>query len=148
MPEGVARNWREILHACNLTVLDGEPPVSAPAPAAAIHYVAGVEAKSAFCVEKTQPAALVEVDRLWQTEVTERLADPGVGEFFVLPPGGGGASVGWVRVRGAAGIPLPSRVASVTGSPEFLTLTEGGSYLCAVTEEDEEYWIFIHRLRE
>lgn len=148
MPEGTAQKWREILHACNLTVLEGEPPASAPMPVTAIHYVTGVEVEPTSSIEKTGPAALVEVDRRWQTEVADRLTASGVGEFFILPPGGGGASAGWVRVRVTAGVPLPSRIAALTGSPEFLSLSGDGSYLCAVTEEDDEYWIFVRRLGE
>ncbi|MFG2598460.1 hypothetical protein [Streptomyces sp. NPDC048462] len=36
---------------------------------------------------------------------------------------------------------LPSRVASATGSPEFLALSVDGRHLCAVTSEEDEYWI-------
>jgi hypothetical protein len=106
----------------------------------------GVEVEPTLSIEKTGPAALGEVDRQWRTEAFDRLITSGVIEFFILPPGGGGVSVGWVRVRDATGVSLPSRVAQLTGSPELLTLSEDGSYLCAVTEEDDEYWIFVRRL--
>ncbi|MFD8799970.1 hypothetical protein [Streptomyces atroolivaceus] len=115
-------------------------------PVTAIHYVTGVEAEPTSSVEKTGPDVLHEVDRRWQTETSGRLINPEVREFFILPPGGGGASAGWVQVRDSKGISLPSRIAALTGSPEFLSLSVDGSYLCAVTEEDDEYWIFVHRL--
>ncbi|MFI2780079.1 hypothetical protein [Streptomyces sp. ALB3] len=148
MPEEITRDWREILHACSLTVLEGKPPVSAPMPVTAIHYVTGVEVEPSSSIEMEGPAALDEVDRRWQTETSDRLTNTEVGEFFILPPGGGGATIGWVRVRGATNIPLPSRIAAVTGSPEFLSLSADGNYLCAVTEEDDEYWIVVRQLAD
>lgn len=117
-------------------------------PVTAIHYVTGVEAEPSSSVEKRGPDALDEVDRRWQTEASGRLINSEVGEFFILPPGGGGASAGWIRVRDATGTSLPSRIAELTGSPELMSLSVDGSYLCAVTEEDDEYWIFVHRLEQ
>ncbi|MFC9272462.1 hypothetical protein ACWGRF_17545 [Streptomyces zhihengii] len=38
----------------------------------------------------------------------------------ILVPGPGGSAVGWVRVRDRVGSGLPSRIAAVTGSPEFI----------------------------
>jgi len=148
MSEHIALNWRENLRSCGLTVLEGDPPSSAPMPVTAIHYVTGVEAEPSSSVEKRGPDALDEVYRRWQTETSGRLINSEVGEFFILPPGGGGASAGWIRVRDATGTSLPSRIAELTGSPELLSLSVDGSYLCAITEEDDEYWIFVHRLEQ
>ncbi len=148
MSEHIAPNWRETLRSCGLTVLEGDPPSSAPMPVTAIHYVTGVEAEPSSSVEKRGPAALDEVYRRWQTDTSGRLINSEVGEFFILPPGGGGASAGWIRVRDATGTSLPSRIAELTGSPELLSLSVDGSYLCAITEEDDEYWIFVHRLEQ
>ncbi len=41
---------------------------------------------------------------------------------------------------------LPSRIAAVTGTAEFVALSADGTHLCAVTEEEYEYWIFVRSL--
>ncbi|MET9105452.1 hypothetical protein [Streptomyces zhihengii] len=61
-----------------------------------------------------------------------------------LVPGPGGSAVGWVRVRERVGSGLPSRVAAVTGSPEFIAVSTDGRRLCAASVEDAEYWIVVH----
>lgn len=121
-------------------------PVSVPSPVKAIHFVTGVDVDPTKTIARAQPSAPEEVDRQWRMQTSGRLDPSGANEFFILPPGGGGVAVGWVRVRDAVGVNLPSRIAAVTGSLEFLSLSADGSYLFAVSEEDDEYWIVVRRL--
>ncbi|MFJ1550369.1 hypothetical protein [Streptomyces sp. NPDC088246] len=146
MPKDTAPDWLHILHACSLTVIEGEVPASAPSPVTAIRFVAGVDVEPTNTIAQARPSVLGEVDHQWQIQTSDRLDPSGSGEFIILPPGGGGASIGWVRVRDTNGVNLPSRIAAATGSPEFLSLSADGKYLFAVSEEDDEYWIVVRRL--
>jgi hypothetical protein len=67
-----------------------------------------------------------------------------VEEFLLIPGGPGSVSEGWFRVRDPIGIQLPSRIASVTGRPELMALSRDGKNLCAVSLEDDEYWVITH----
>ncbi|MEW2284443.1 hypothetical protein [Streptomyces sp. NPDC047841] len=66
------------------------------------------------------------------------------GEFLILPPVPGGSEIGWVRVRDTVGTLLPSRIAEVTGSPEFVTVSTDGRQLCAASVEEYDYWVVLH----
>ncbi|WP_239694580.1 hypothetical protein [Streptomyces sp. Cmuel-A718b] len=74
------------------------------------------------------------------------VAGPESGTFLILPPGRGGAAVGRVPVTDIAPPGLPSRTAAATGTAEFVALSAGGTHLCAVTEEEHEYWIIVRSL--
>jgi hypothetical protein len=39
---------------------------------------------------------------------------------------------------------LPSRIAAVTGSPEFLAVSMDGHHLCAASAEEDDYWVVQH----
>jgi len=49
-----------------------------------------------------------------------------------------------VRVKDTVGRNLPSRVAKVTGSPEFLVVSTDGRHLCAASVEEYDYWVVLH----
>jgi hypothetical protein len=39
-----------------------------------------------------------------------------------------------------------SRIAAVTGSPEFLAVSMDGHHLCAASAEEDDYWVVQHEL--
>ena len=137
------RDWRITLQSCGLVILEGNAPSSAPTPLAAIRAVAGVDVQPNVTIRESRSDAIEEIDRQWQAQTSKTLLAAEVGEFLILPPGSGGSAVGWVRVRDSVGVNLPSRIAAATGSPEFLTLSADGHHLCAVSVEDDEYWIVV-----
>jgi hypothetical protein len=92
-------------------------------------------------VPEPRPDVVAELDGQWQAETFKLPLVSGAGEFLIVPPGRGGSSVGWGLVKDPVGTGLPSRVASATGSSEFLALSADGRHLCAVTSEVDEYWI-------
>ncbi|MET9768633.1 hypothetical protein [Streptomyces sp. NPDC006415] len=112
----------------------------------AIHMVAGIEVEPTLTIDAAMPDALEQLDLQWHEKAWPLLAAPGPGAFFILPPGGGGAAVGWVPVKDIAPPGLPSRVAAATGTPEFVALSADGVHLCAATEEEYEYWIIVRSL--
>lgn len=148
--------WHTTLEACGLLVLGRETPSPVPPVLTAIRAVTGVEVTPAVAVPESHPDVAAELDRQWRAETGALPLVSSGGEFLVVPPGRGGSSVGWVLVKdlfkttsvGADSVGadpgemgLPSRVARATGSPEFLALSVDGRHLCAVTSEEDEYWI-------
>ncbi|PVC91930.1 hypothetical protein [Streptomyces sp. CS014] len=108
--------------------------------------VAGIDVEPTLTIDAATPDALKQLDRQWHEKAWPVLAGPGPGTFLILPPGGGGAAVGWVPVQDIAPSGLPSRIAAATGTPEFVALSADGTHLCAVTEEEYEYWIIVRSL--
>ncbi|MGA5035851.1 hypothetical protein ACPCA8_02195 [Streptomyces capoamus] len=49
-----------------------------------------------------------------------------------------------MRVRDTVGTRLPSRIAEVTGSPEFVAVSTDGRRLCAASVEEYDYWVVLH----
>ncbi|SFT04405.1 hypothetical protein SAMN04487982_10681 [Streptomyces sp. ok210] len=143
MPDSGVRDRRTTLQSCGLVILEGDAPSSAPTPLVAIRAVAGVDVQPKVTIREARSDAIEEIDRQWQTLTSKTLLAAEAGEFLILPPGSGGSAVGWVRVRDSIGGNLPSRIAAATGSPEFLTLSADGHHLCAVSVEEDEYWIVI-----
>ncbi|WKN14428.1 hypothetical protein NEH83_09505 [Streptomyces sp. JUS-F4] len=108
--------------------------------------VAGVDVEPSLTIDAATPDAMKQLDLQWHEKAWSVLTAPGSGEFFIMPPGSGGSTVGWVSVRDIAPPGLPSRIAAATGTPEFVTLSADGTHLCAVTEEEYEYWIIVRSL--
>ncbi|MFF2522701.1 hypothetical protein [Streptomyces liangshanensis] len=138
--------WHRTLEACGLVVLGRDASPSAPDVLTAIRAVTGVEVTPAVTVAESRADAAAELDRRWLATASALPLASGEGEFLVVPPGRGGSAVGWVRVHDPVGTGLPSRVAGATGSPEFLALSADGRHLCAVTSEEDEYWIVTRAL--
>ncbi|WP_146610465.1 MULTISPECIES: hypothetical protein [unclassified Streptomyces] len=84
---------------------------------------------------------MAELDRQWLANTSTLPLVSGAGKLLIVPPGPGGSAAGWVLVKDSVGTGLPSRVAGATGSPELLALSVDGRYLCAVTSEEDEFWI-------
>ncbi|MFJ9107771.1 hypothetical protein [Streptomyces sp. NPDC102283] len=123
-----------------------EVPATALSATEAIRMVAGFDVEPTLTIDAATPDALKRLDLQWHDKAWPVLADAGSGAFLILPPGGGGAAVGWVPVKDIAPPGLPSRIASATGTPEFVVLSADGTHLCAVAEEEYEYWIIVRPL--
>ncbi|CAM5562648.1 hypothetical protein SGLAM104S_01985 [Streptomyces glaucescens] len=65
-------------------------------------------------------------------------------EFPILPPDSKATDPAWVPVRDTNPGNLPSRIAEATGSPEFITVSLDEHRLCAVSEEEYDYWVVRH----
>ncbi|MFI7083418.1 hypothetical protein ACIBUR_07425 [Streptomyces anulatus] len=137
---------QDVLHACGLQVTGAEIPPTAPSATKAIHMVAGIDVEPTVSIDAAKRDAMEQLDRRWHEKARPALTEPGSGEFFIMPPGSGGSTVGWVSVRDIAPSGLPSRIAAATGTPEFVALSADGMHLCAVTEEEYEYWIIVRSL--
>ncbi|MGW2209297.1 hypothetical protein [Streptomyces sp. NPDC001781] len=143
MANKISQDWVAVLQRCGLQVMQGDSIDSRPINSA-IYAVSGVDAEPVVSIPFSSPGAMSELSRHWHSQSSRFLFDGEDGEFLIMPPGPGGSKVGWVKVRDRVGVDLPSRIASVTGSPEFVAISLDGRRLCAVSVEDYEYWVVAH----
>ncbi|MFC8339840.1 hypothetical protein ACFUJX_22895 [Streptomyces rubiginosohelvolus] len=129
-----------------MKLASAEVPATAPSATEAIRMVAGFDVKPTLTIVAGPPDALKQLDLQWHEKAWPGLAGPGSETFLILPPGSGGVAIGWVPVKDIAPPGLPSRIAAVTGTAEFVALSAHGTHLCAVTEEEYEYWIIVRSL--
>ncbi|MEU4174137.1 hypothetical protein [Streptomyces sp. NPDC026589] len=146
MPDIEEQKIKRTLQGCGLEITDTEAPTAAPSVTKAIQMVAGIGIEPTVSIDAAGQDSLEELDRQWHEKTRSALTEPGSGEFFIVPPGSGGSTVGWVSVKDIAPPGLPSRIAAATGTPEFVALSADGTHLCAVTEEEDTYWIIVRSL--
>jgi hypothetical protein len=125
------------LERCGLEVTEAAP--DGPPVNAALYAVNGFEVEPVAAL----PADLL--DEAWHHHAAQTALHADNGEFLILPPIPGGSQVGWMRVKDPVGMNLPSRIAEVTGSPEFVAVSVDGHHLCAVSVEESDYWVVVHR---
>ncbi|MFJ5261161.1 hypothetical protein ACIQAC_11945 [Streptomyces sp. NPDC088387] len=138
-------DWEATIRNCGLEVT-GLPPISeAMDPTAALLVATSGNARPAVTVPGRGADALHVLDAHWKEQAAPLFAGGG-GEFLVMLWGPGSSRVGWFRVREhTARAGLPSRVHQAVGKAEFVCLSVDGSFLCAVTDEADEYWIVTRR---
>ncbi|MEV5796815.1 hypothetical protein [Streptomyces collinus] len=140
-----SHGWRQILEQCGLRVVPGGAPLDAPPINEAIYAVTGIEVQPTAVVPVAASRAGDELDEKWHQHASASSFYGNRGEFLILPPVSGGSGIGWVEVIDPIGEHLPSRIAAVAGSPEFLAVSHDGRRLCAVSVEDDEYWVLLHK---
>ncbi|MFE2969862.1 hypothetical protein ACFXKC_40585 [Streptomyces sp. NPDC059340] len=84
------------------------------------------------------------LDRLQCASASALYGDKG--EFLIPPPLSDGSGIGWAAVADPVGAHLPSRIAAVTGSPEFLAVSMDSQHLCAAWAEEDDYWVVQREL--
>ncbi|PZH17635.1 hypothetical protein C1I97_04810 [Streptomyces sp. NTH33] len=135
--------WLETLGRCGLHVVK-ETAQEGPPVKAALYAVNGVEVEPVVAIPASGPRALDELDQQWHHYAALAPLYGENGEFLVIPPVPGGSEVGWVRVTDRVGKNLPSRIAEVMGSPEFIAVSVDGRHLCAASVEEYDYWVVVH----
>ncbi|MEV8586767.1 hypothetical protein AB0424_07450 [Streptomyces sp. NPDC051180] len=121
-----------------------EVPDSAPDPKRAGFAVAGGFVQPTARVPHSDPAARDRVDALWHAEADRvRILDSN-GEFLLLATYPGSFTRGWLRMRDSIGDHLPSRIATASGSRDFIAVSLDGKSMCAVSAEEYEDWIVTH----
>lgn len=135
--------WRDVLEHCGLQVLE-KAPQSGPPVLSAIYAVNGIEVEPVATVPISSPGAVGDLDAQWHLHASNVSLYDENGEFLILPPVSRVDEIGWVRVNDTVGSNLPSRVAKVTGSPEFLAVSTDGRHLCAASVEEYDYWVVLH----
>ncbi|MFF9364140.1 hypothetical protein [Streptomyces griseoluteus] len=138
------QDWMAVLQRCGLQVVQDHAIDALPINSA-FYAVNGVDVEPVASVPFSSSGAMGELSRLWHTQSSVLPLCDEDGDFLIMPPGAGGSKVGWVKVKDQVGIDLPARIANVTGSPEFIAISPDGRRLCAVTVEDDEYWVVVHK---
>ncbi|MGW2468358.1 hypothetical protein [Streptomyces bauhiniae] len=144
MPTEIDQDWMSVLQRCGLQVLH-DYAIDALPVNSALYAVNGVDVEPTSSIPVSSAGAMGELSRLWRTHASVLPLHDEDGDFLIMPPGAGGSKVGWVKVKDQVGVDLPARIASVTGSPEFIAISLDGRRLCAVTVEDDEYWVVVHK---
>ncbi|MFF1507091.1 hypothetical protein [Streptomyces sp. NPDC058326] len=137
--------WHQKLEMSGLTVLDRSVPAGFPDVMSAIYSVNGVEVEPSVVISDELPDAARELDLRWEAQAAAVRLVSSDGEFYILAPDARGHEIGWIRVKDTTGKNLPSRIASGTGNIEFLTVSTDGRVMCAVSTEESEKWIVVHR---
>ncbi|MFD8216039.1 hypothetical protein ACFV2U_20420 [Streptomyces sp. NPDC059697] len=104
------------------------------------------EVEPVAVIPASSPRAADELDEKWRQYASASALYGDKGEFLTLPPLSGGSEIGWAAVTDPVGEHLPSRIAAVTGSPEFLAVSMDGHHLCAASAEEDDYWVVQHEL--
>ncbi|MFI0807692.1 hypothetical protein [Streptomyces echinatus] len=136
--------WLHVLERCGLHVVGREAIQDAPPVQTAIYAVSGFDVSPTATISAESPASIAELDRQWHHYATAVALYGDNGDFLILPPVSGASEIGWVRVNDSIGRQLPSRIAGVTGSPEFLAVSVDGRRLCAASVEEHDYWVVVH----
>ncbi|MFC9287178.1 hypothetical protein [Streptomyces sp. NPDC057052] len=135
--------WMDVLGRCGLEV-KGEATGEGPPVKSAVYAVNGFEVEPVATIPASTPRTAAELDEAWHHHASRVSLYGENGEFLILPPVPGGSEVGWVRVKDPIGRNLPSRIAGVTGSPEFMAASVDGRHLCAASIEEYDYWVVVH----
>ncbi|MGW9434541.1 hypothetical protein [Streptomyces sp. NPDC055607] len=139
--------WFNRMTATGLTVSGDPAPVGVPSVIEAMQSVANWEVQPVAEVPLSHPEALQEVDRQWYTQSTHNGLF-GEGNSFLLSISGSGSSAfGWVVVKWVPGAELAPRLARAEEGLDFVAMSMDGRVVCAVTEEEYEYWIIVQHLR-
>ncbi|NUV62498.1 hypothetical protein [Streptomyces sp. CAI-85] len=136
--------WADTLARCGLKVTGVDPAPTAPPLTAALYAVNGFEVRPTATIPLSLPQAASTLDETWHHHASRAPLYDEHGGFLILPPGSGGTTIGWVHVLDPIGKNLPSRIAEVTGSPEFMATSPNGRHLCAASVEEYEYWVVTH----
>ncbi|MEU9920452.1 hypothetical protein AB0H51_03860 [Streptomyces griseoluteus] len=143
MSKEIGQGWEAVLQRCGLQVVQDHAREALPINYA-LYAVNGVHVEPVASIPFSSPGAMGELSRLWHSQSSRLSLCDEDAEFLIMPPGAGGSKVGWAKVKDQVRIDLPSRIANVTGSPEFIAISLDGRRLCAVTVEDDEYWVVVH----
>ncbi|MFE4675049.1 hypothetical protein [Streptomyces sp. NPDC056721] len=136
-------DWESTIASCGL-VITGKPlPGGARDPNITILAATSGNVRPAATVGIRDTNSMETLDGLWDT-IAKPLITPQPGEFLIMLWGQGSMREGWFRVRDSLTSNLPSRICGAIGRPEFFALSSNGRDFCAVTVEEDDYWIVTH----
>ncbi|APE22630.1 MULTISPECIES: hypothetical protein [Streptomyces] len=141
-------DWQRRLEACGLRVEGRDTSPDLPDVRRAHLAWAGYEVKPSATVSHARPDAAAELDRLWTSLAESAGLRTEEDEFCMLAPGPGGHGTGWIRVKDLIVTGLPSRLLSDAGLGEFMAVSVDGRVMCAVSDEEYDKWIVVHRFDE
>ncbi|WMX46174.1 hypothetical protein RGF97_16855 [Streptomyces roseicoloratus] len=147
MAEQARETWLNHIAATGLTVSDDIAPDSVPPVLETVRSVANWEVKPSATVPLKHPNALQEVDRQWHLHAEDCGLFGQDGSFLLTISGSGTSAFGWASVKWSAGAELAPRLAKPEEGLDFVAMSVDGNVVCAVTEEEYDYWIVVQNLR-
>ncbi|MFD5770470.1 hypothetical protein ACFWIN_32235 [Streptomyces sp. NPDC127049] len=146
MDELARESWLNRVAATGLVVSKEAAPADVPPVLEALKSVVNWEVEPTATVRSDHPDALEEVDRQWLLQAERCGLFGGDGLFLLSVSGSGASEFGWVVVKWAVGAVLAPRLARPEEGLDFLAMSLDGKVVCAVTEEEDDYWIVVQQL--
>ncbi|MYW68415.1 hypothetical protein GTY65_30715 [Streptomyces sp. SID8379] len=136
--------WRDTITHCGLQLVSEFETQVRTSTMTAIYAATGVDVKPTARIPATSSRPPEELDQEWHEQALHHSLYADDQSFLIIPPGSGGSSFGWVKVKDPVGHSLPSRIFAATGNTDFVAISTDGRRLCAVTLEEDEYWVVTH----
>ncbi|MEV8586763.1 hypothetical protein AB0424_07425 [Streptomyces sp. NPDC051180] len=145
--ESTREVWLNRMSVTGLTVSEEPTPENVPSPNEAMRSVSNWEVQPVSKVPLSHPDAHQEVDRQWYAQATQAGLFSEDGSFLLSISGSGSSGFGWAAVKWNPTVELTSRLARESEGLDFVAMSEDGRTVCAVTEEEYDYWIVVQHLR-
>lgn len=133
------------ISATGLTILKRSTPTDITTTEQAWQKVNNIETEPVAEVPIESPDALSRVDQSWLTEAAKGPLFTENGEFYLSIGGPGSLKIDWAAVQWSKNARMSNALIRDDGHLEFVAMSIDGSYICAVSTEDEDYWIIEHR---
>ncbi|MFF5423655.1 MULTISPECIES: hypothetical protein [unclassified Streptomyces] len=146
MDENTRETWLRRMASTGLAVSDNAAPDGVPSVLEALRSVANWEVRPTATVPAGQPRALEEVDRQWRLHAERCGLFGDDGSFLFSISGAGASDFGWAVVKWSADAELAPRLAKPGEGLDFLAMSVDGKVVCAVTEEEYDYWVVVQHL--
>ncbi|WP_338495212.1 hypothetical protein [Streptomyces sp. SJL17-4] len=147
MAEPTRHAWLARISATGLTVSDDPTPDDVPSTQEAWQSVINWEVEPVAKIPLSHPQALREVDRYWHVHALENDLFSADNSFLLSISGTGSQAFGWALVKWSPGAELSARLVNRGEVLNFVSMSLNGKSVCAVTEEDDDYWIVVQHLR-
>jgi hypothetical protein len=138
---------RALLERAGLHVVRDAAELDVPDPMEAWAQVVGGRVVPATTIAAASVSSLEDVNRAWAELARAAQVIGESGEFFIAVAGVGSATLPWAHVRTDGEARMAQVLGLVPGEPEFVAMATTGTTICAVTTEEDEYWIIVSELR-
>lgn len=147
MPKPNEQEISRRISTTGLTMLDRQQPADLPTTEQAWRKVNNIQAKPVAEVPIDSPDSLSQVDHSWLRESAKGPLFSKSGEFYISIGGPGSVDFGWTAVQWSHDVKMAERLIRDDGHLEFVGMSTDGSYICAVSTEEDDYWVIEHRFR-
>ncbi|MFJ9826800.1 hypothetical protein ACIRSU_20875 [Streptomyces sp. NPDC101160] len=139
--------WLSRIATTGLAVSNDPAPADVPSVSEALRSVANWEVQPTATISLSDPDPLQEVDQQWHNLADLNGLFESDGSFLLSISESGASSLGWAVVKWSPGAQLAPRLARPGEGLDFLAMSRDGKVVCAVTEEEYDYWIVVQHLR-
>ncbi|MFJ6249374.1 MULTISPECIES: hypothetical protein [unclassified Streptomyces] len=147
MTDSAKEEWLSRIASTGLTISSDPAPSDVPPVREAMLSVSNWEVEPTSTVPLDHANALQEVDQNWHAHAARNGLFGNDGSFLLSVSGAGSRKFGWAMVKWSPGAELAPRLARAEEGLDFVAMSVDGRVVCAVTEEEYEYWIVVQHLR-